>query len=61
MGVPFLNKIPAPYTVLGVVLVVGVIYYFACEARKPLRVHSPKETGTFEVPEKSLAPDEVVG
>ena len=61
MGVPFLNKIPVPFTVLEVVLVIGVIYHFAFEARKPLPVHSPNAIGIFEIPQESLAPDEVAG
>jgi len=57
-GVGFLNKIPILYTVLGAVLIVGIIYYFVSEVKKPLPVVPPSETGTFVIPPESLPYDE---
>jgi urea carboxylase system permease len=58
-GVSWLNDIPILYTVLGFVLIIGVIYYFVSETRKPLPVEPPPETGPLVIPPESLPPDEV--
>ncbi|HLM96532.1 MAG TPA: APC family permease [Acidimicrobiales bacterium] len=60
LGISWLNKIPILYTVLAVVLIIGGLYYFLVEVRKPLPVHPPAETGPFVIPPESLPPDEVV-
>jgi hypothetical protein len=54
LGIHFLNNIPILYTVLGAILIVGVIYYFVSEVRKPLPVNPPAETGAFVIPPESL-------
>jgi urea carboxylase system permease len=58
-GVGFLNKIPILYTVLGGVLILGILYYLASEIRKPLPVSPPAESGPFVIPRESLPSDEV--
>jgi hypothetical protein len=58
LGINFLNKIPILYTVLGTVLIVGVIYYFVSETKKTLPVSPPAETGAFVIPSESLPYDE---
>jgi len=46
LGLGFLNGIPILYTVLGFVLVVGILYYFGAQRRKNLPpVVVPSETG----------------
>jgi amino acid transporter len=60
LGWKFLNDIPILYDVLGFILIIGVLYYFLFEIRKPLPVHPPAESGPFEIPPESLSPDEVV-
>jgi hypothetical protein len=60
LGMHWLNKIPILYTVLAFVLIIGVLYYFLVEIRKPLPVHPPAESGEFVIPPESLPPDEVV-
>lgn len=59
LGVGFLDKVPILYPVLGLVLVIGVIYYFAFETRKSLPVMAPAETGAFVISPESMPPDEV--
>jgi amino acid transporter len=54
LGIHFLNNIPILYTVLGAILIVGVIYYFVSEVKKPLPVIPPAETGSFTIPPESL-------
>jgi amino acid transporter len=54
LGIHFLNNIPILYTVLGAILIVGVIYYFLSEVKKPLPVVPPSETGPFVIPPESL-------
>ena len=58
-GIGVLNKVPILYTVLGLVLIVGAIYYYTVEIHKPLPVTPPAETGEFVIPPESLPPDEV--
>jgi urea carboxylase system permease len=59
-GISFLNKVPILYTVLGVILIVGVLYYFFAEVRKPkVEIVRPAETGPLVIPAESLPPDEV--
>jgi hypothetical protein len=58
LGVGFLNKIPILYTVLGAVLIVGIIYYLVSEVKKPLPVVPPPESGAFVIPPESLPYDE---
>jgi len=59
-GISFLNKVPILYTVLGVILIVGVLYYFFAEVRKPkVDIVRPAETGPLVIPAESLPPDEV--
>jgi urea carboxylase system permease len=60
LGLHFLNEIPILYTVLGFVMIVGILYYYLVEVRKPLPVHPPAESGPFEIPPESLPPREVV-
>jgi amino acid transporter len=60
LGWHWLNEIPILYTVLGFILIIGVLYYFLFEIHKPLPVHPPAESGPFEIPPESLPPDEVV-
>ena len=56
----FLNKIPILYTVFAVVLILGVIYFFIWEVRKPLpAVHVPAEEGPVQIPAESIPPDEI--
>jgi hypothetical protein len=57
LGINFLNKIPILYTVLGAVLIVGVIYYFLSETKKTLPVVPPAETGALVIPPESLPYD----
>jgi amino acid transporter len=46
LGVGFLNKIPILYTVLGVVLILGILYYGLVQRRKNLpAVQIPSESG----------------
>jgi urea carboxylase system permease len=59
LGVAFLDKIPILYTVLAFVLIIGVIYYFIWEVRKPLPVMPPAETGPLVIPPESIPPDEI--
>jgi hypothetical protein len=54
LGIHFLNNIPILYTVLGAILIVGVIYYFLSEVKKPLPVNPPSETGPLVIPPESL-------
>jgi hypothetical protein len=58
-GLSFLNKVPILYTVLGLILLIGVLYYFIVEVHKTLPVNPPSETGTFTIPSESLPPSEV--
>ena len=58
-GMHWLNETPVLYSVLGLVLVIGVLYYFLFEIRKPLPVNPPAETGEFVIPAEALPPDEV--
>jgi urea carboxylase system permease len=58
-GISFLNKVPILYTVLGVILIIGILYYFIVEVHKDLPVNPPAESGTFTIPSESLPPDEV--
>jgi hypothetical protein len=59
-GIGELNKVPILYTVLGVILLVGVLYYFISEVRKPkVEIVRPAETGPVVIPAESLPPDEV--
>jgi hypothetical protein len=60
-GISELNKVPILYTVLGVILLVGVLYYFFAEVRKPkVEIVTPAETGPLVIPAESLPPDEVM-
>jgi amino acid transporter len=61
LGVGFLNDIPILYTVLGFVLIIGIIYYVIWETKKPLPVVVPPETGPLVVPPESQPPDHLVG
>jgi len=59
-GIGELNKVPILYTVLGVILLVGVLYYFISEVRKPkVPIIRPAESGPVVIPAESLPPDEV--
>jgi amino acid transporter len=59
-GISELNKVPILYTVLGVILLVGVLYYFISEVRKPkVEIIRPPETGPLVIPVESLPPDEI--
>lgn len=59
-GISTLNKVPILYTVLGLILVVGVLYYFIAEVRKPkVEIVRPAETGPLVIPAESLPPDEI--
>jgi len=59
-GIRELNKVPILYTVLGVILLVGVLYYFISEVRKPkVEIVRPSETGPVVIPAESLPSDEV--
>lgn len=60
LGLAFLNRIPILYTVFVFILLLGVIYYFGWEVRKPLPVNPPPETGPLVIPPESLPPEEVV-
>ena len=60
LGLHFLNKIPILYTVLGFILIIGIIYYAIFEVRKPLPVHVPAESGPVEIPPESLPPEDLV-
>jgi len=60
LGLHWLNRIPILYSVLGFILIIGLLYYFLVEIRKPLPVHPPAESGEFVIPPESLPPDEVV-
>jgi hypothetical protein len=59
LGMHWLNKIPILYSVLGFVLIIGVIYYFAAARRHPEPILPPAETGAFVIPRESLPPDEI--
>jgi hypothetical protein len=60
LGIGFLNKIPILYTVFIFFVIIGVIYYFGWEVRKPTPVlQVPSETGPLVIPPESLPPDEV--
>lgn len=58
-GLNFINKTPLLYSTLVVILVIGVIYYWAVESRRPLPVNVPAEEGPFVIPAESLPPDEI--
>ena len=58
-GLNFINKMPILYSTLGLVLIIGVIYYFAVERSRALPVVVPAEEGAFVIPPESLPPDEV--
>jgi amino acid transporter len=59
-GIGELNKVPILYTVLGIILIVGALYYFLFEIRKPkVDIVVPDETGPVVVPAESLPSDEV--
>jgi hypothetical protein len=59
-GIGELNKVPILYTVLGVILIIGVLYYFLAEVRKPkTEIVRPAETGPVVIPAESLPADEV--
>ncbi|HEV2427747.1 MAG TPA: APC family permease [Acidimicrobiales bacterium] len=58
-GLNFINKTPVLYSVLALILIIGIIYYAAVESRRPLPVMVPSEVGAFEIPPESLPPDEV--
>jgi urea carboxylase system permease len=59
LGMHWLNKIPILYSVLGFVLIIGVIYYYAAARRHPEPILPPAETGAFVIPRESLPPDEI--
>jgi urea carboxylase system permease len=60
LGVAFLNKIPILYTVFFFFVIIGAIYYFAWEVRKPTQpVTVPAEEGPLVIPPESMPPDEV--
>jgi amino acid transporter len=59
LGVGWLNKIPILYTVLGFILIVGIIYYVFVERNKALPVVPPAQSGEFVIPPESLPPNEV--
>jgi hypothetical protein len=59
-GIGELNKVPILYTVLGVILIIGALYYFLFEVRKPqVEIVRPAETGPVVIPAESLPPDEI--
>jgi len=59
-GIGFLNKVPILYTVLGIILIIGVLYYFLFEIRKPqVEIIRPAESGPVVIPAESLPSDEV--
>ena len=59
-GIGALNKVPILYTVLGVILLIGVLYYFLFEIRKPqVAIVRPAESGPVVIPAESLPADEV--
>jgi amino acid transporter len=59
-GIHELNKVPILYTVLGVIVIIGAIYYFLFEIRKPqTAIIVPAETGPVVIPAESLPSDEV--
>jgi urea carboxylase system permease len=59
-GIGELNKVPILYTVLGVILIIGALYYFLFEIRKPkFDIVVPSESGPV-VPTASMPPDEVM-
>jgi len=58
-GISFLNKVPILDSVLGFVVLIGLLYYVFFEARKDLPVNPPAEVGAFVIPPESLPPDEV--
>jgi len=58
-GMHWLNQTPILYSVLGFVMIIGVLYYFLFEIRKPLPVNPPAETGEFVIPVEALPPDEI--
>jgi amino acid transporter len=59
-GIGVLNKVPILYTVLGAILLIGVLYYFLFEIRKPqVAIIRPAESGPVVIPAESLPSDEV--
>jgi urea carboxylase system permease len=58
-GISLLNKVPILYLVLGIILIIGILYYFIVEVHKPLPVNPPAETGAFTIPSESLPPSQV--
>jgi urea carboxylase system permease len=59
-GIGELNKVPILYLVLGIILIIGILYYFLFEVRKPqVEIVRPAETGPLVIPAESLPPDEV--
>jgi amino acid transporter len=61
LGLHFLNDIPILYTVLGFVLIIGILYFAIWETRKDLPVVVPPETGPLTIPPESQPPDRLVG
>jgi len=60
-GIGELNKVPILYTVLGVILIIGALYYLLFEIRKPkVDILVPSESGPVMIPSESLPPDEVM-
>jgi hypothetical protein len=55
----WLNRIPILYTVLGFVLIVGVIYYYDATRRHRVPVVPSAKTGTIIIATESVAPDEI--
>jgi urea carboxylase system permease len=50
-GIGFLNKVPILYTVLGLILIIGALYYFLFEIRKPqVDIVVPDESGPVAIP-----------
>ncbi len=61
LGIAFVNKIPILYTVLAVILIIGVLYFFLVQEHKDFPpVHVPAESGPVEIPPESLPPEDVV-
>jgi amino acid transporter len=61
LGLHFLYDIPILYTVLGFVLIIGILYFAIWETRKDLPVVVPPETGPLTIPPESQPPDRLVG
>jgi len=60
-GIGELNKVPILYLVLGLILIIGILYYFISEVRKPkVEIIRPAETGPVVIPAESMPPDEVM-